>query len=260
MPATLPRCSSPFPSHQKTPPPETCHPKLAQHSKRIRDPSPPRNPPLPKHSKRDLARANRPGPPAESGIRTSCPSHPASPSKSLAQHCCCLLAHCVPPSRSRAAPGRRAGAKPRVAGPGRVTYARARGKPMDRSTSSADPCLTVPGRCRRSLRGVTLLYRSSRAAMPRAGVAVPSVRSAAAHRQRLGAGGPGKTAGAVLPAPRAETDASWRGPGSSARAGGFCGTDLSPLCRGVPTLSRCSLLCPPPPGFSFPSCPGICNE
>lgn len=55
---------------------------------------------------------------------------------------------------------------------------------MDRSTSSADPCLTVPGRCRRSLRGVTLLYSSSRAAMPRAGVAVPSVRSAAAHRPR----------------------------------------------------------------------------
>ncbi|EGW10242.1 hypothetical protein I79_022664 [Cricetulus griseus] len=131
---------------------------------------------------------------------------------------------------------------------------------MDRSTSSADPCLTVPGRCRRSLRGVTLLYSSSRAAMPRARVTVPSTHSAAAHRPRVGAGGPGRTAGAVLPAPRAETDASWRGHRSSARAGGFCGTDLSPLCLGVPTLRRCNLLCPPPPGFSSLSCPGICNE
>lgn len=157
-----------------------------------------------------------------------------------------------PLSRSRAAPRRRAGAKPRVAGPRRVTYARARGKPMDRSTSSADPCLTVPGRCRRSLRGVTLLYSSSRAAMPRTGVVVSSARSAAAHRPRAGVGGPGRTAGAVLLDPWAETDASWRGHSSSARAGGCSGSDLSPRGPGVPTLRRCSLLCPPRPQLLLP--------
>lgn len=47
-----------------------------------------------------------------------------------------------------------------------ATYARALGNPMDSSTSSADPCLMVPGRCWRFLRGVTLLYSSSLAAMP----------------------------------------------------------------------------------------------
>lgn len=71
--------------------------------------------------------------------------------------------------------GRQAGAKPRVGpfGAGGVaraaspaTYARALGKPMDKSTSRADPCLMVPGRCWRFLRGVTLLYSSSLAAMP----------------------------------------------------------------------------------------------
>lgn len=70
---------------------------------------------------------------------------------------------------------------------------------MDRSTSSADPCLTVPGRCRRSLRGVTLLYSSSRAAMPRAGVAVPSARSVAAHRPRAGDWGSGEDGGGGAP-------------------------------------------------------------
>lgn len=57
-----------------------------------------------------------------------------------------------------------AGEVARAASP--ATYARALGKPMDRSTSSADPCLMVPGRCWRFLRGVTLLYSSSLAAMP----------------------------------------------------------------------------------------------
>lgn len=53
-----------------------------------------------------------------------------------------------------------------------VTYARALGNPMESSTSSADPCLMVPGRCWRFLRGVTLLYSSSLAAMP-SGLGLP---------------------------------------------------------------------------------------
>lgn len=73
------------------------------------------------------------------------------------------------PERSRG-PAVRCGRGRRDSRP--VTYARALGNPMERSTSSADPCLMVPGRCWRFLRGVTLLYSSSLAAMP-SGLGLP---------------------------------------------------------------------------------------
>lgn len=45
------------------------------------------------------------------------------------------------------------------------TYALALGKPMERRMSRDEPCLMVPARCCRFLRGMTLLYSSSLAAM-----------------------------------------------------------------------------------------------
>lgn len=114
------------------------------------------------------------------------PRPPSAPARRLPQHPRLEGPSPGPPAR-RFCPGRwwaagsappvrqaRGGEPERSRGPAAwgargaspATYARALGKPMESSTSSADPCLMVPGRCWRLLRGVTLLYSSSLAAMP----------------------------------------------------------------------------------------------
>lgn len=55
------------------------------------------------------------------------------------------------------------------------THALVLGKPMDSSTSRVDPCLTVLGRLWRCLRGVTLAYRSSLAAIIHCSIGMPGL-------------------------------------------------------------------------------------
>lgn len=66
------------------------------------------------------------------------------------------------------------------------THALVLGKPMDSNTSRVDPCLTVLGRVWRCLRGVTLAYRSSLAAITHSSIGMPApVLLSSIYTQRL---------------------------------------------------------------------------
>lgn len=168
-------------------------------------------------------------------------------------------------------------------GRGAVTYARARGNPMESSTSSADPCLMVPGRCWRFLRGVTLLYSSSLAAMP-SGLGWPcpvrAQRPAIAGRRRRTQARAVAVARGGTPMHRARQrwwlPRGWQGrrsaspgsrltlPGEATEPGAghqrLRDGRQCPGSLGTPSATPAAVLSPPPPSFSAPCSPGICNE
>lgn len=140
--------------------------------------------------------------------------------------------------RARPAPQQRLeGAPPSPPVPARAppTHARARGKPMESSTSSEQPCLRVPARgCGRLRRGVTWLYSSSLAAMVRgAGLCCgaiirPSPGPARAPGGQGGAGGAGQAGGRERSA--ADQPAS---PGQRQRLPGSASSHSAPAAEGA---------------------------